>query len=703
MRDLQRPVHLVKVGLSLLLLCLTQCREGSSAKSPGGGGLPAGWSSSDIGAVGRAGSAAVAGSVTTLSGSGADIWGTSDAFQFLNETRSGDLRITARVLDLDHTDSWAKAGVMIRETLDAGSRFAMVVTTPSSGTHLQFRQATGQDAGFYVGPGTAPSVWVRLTRSGDTFSGELSPDGAAWTSLGSQTVPMASAIRVGLCVTAHNNGALAQARFSDVPVELLGSGGQGSLVARCSPLPKGGSTPVTAAVSAPGAAFQWSASAGAISGSGASVTWTAPNQAGIFTITVQVSADGGFQALGQLQVAVSDTMWMWHNPEPRPGFPIGESDEITGLGFLSDVIIQPYAFADTWYPSWGSDDRLYSPFMDGFIFGGVGVSGLSDPPTMGWAILTGNDPGSLLQLASSGSITTEKGSYKYRYGTTNLMHDGVWYYGSYLQSAIQASGLMGPFMGFHVSTDFGSSWTPSPISTSTSFFPGESLGHVRMAAPHIVDFGKNMQHSPDGKIYMVAHGTDEPDPLPRPNNGDPVSWMTGDQINLARVSPGIQNVNDVSKYEFYGGRDGQGNPIWTSNFALMKPIVDANNRTGGATATYIPALGRYLMFVTNSETEDMNIAANFAPHDTFVLEAAHLEGPWKRVAFWRNFGQQAYFVNLMSKFLSADGLQGWMCYSANYTLIGGGGSTVVSDPPNSGYNMDTVRVQLQRPVRSPLQ
>jgi alcohol dehydrogenase len=54
-----------------------------------------------------------------------------------------------------------------------------------------------------------------------------------------------------------------------------------------------------------------------------------------------------------------------------------------------DVVVN-FTGGDTWYPSWGSDDRLYSPFMDGFIFGGVGVSALSDPPTMGWAIQEGD-------------------------------------------------------------------------------------------------------------------------------------------------------------------------------------------------------------------------------------------------------------------------------------------------------------------------
>jgi hypothetical protein len=61
-----------------------------------------------------------------------------------------------------------------------------------------------------------------------------------------------------------------------------------------------------------------------------------------------------------------------------------------------------------------------------------------------------------------------------------------------------------------------------------------------------------MEHSPDGKAYLIAHGADINDPYPKGawNN----SWITGDQIYLIRVSPSEMNINDASKYEFYAGK-----------------------------------------------------------------------------------------------------------------------------------------------------
>ena len=80
---------------------------------------------------------------------------------------------------------------------------------------------------------------------------------------------------------------------------------------------------------------------------------------------------------------------------------------------------------------------------------------------------------------------------------------------------------------------------------------------VKIGAPHFVDFGKNMEHSPDGKAYLVCHGTVEPDPKPRFGNN---SWGTGDQLFLLRVQPSVENINDASKYEFFAGHDAAGAP-----------------------------------------------------------------------------------------------------------------------------------------------
>ena len=58
----------------------------------------------------------------------------------------------------------------------------------------------------------------------------------------------------------------------------------------------------------------------------------------------------------------------------------------------------------------------------------------------------------------------------------------------------------------------------------------------------------------------LGMGAEENDPKPRYAN---LSWITADQIYLARVTPSPENINDVTKYEFFAGHDAAGKPVWT--------------------------------------------------------------------------------------------------------------------------------------------
>ena len=95
--------------------------------------------SADIGWVAVRGSTRIANGIYTVRASGADIWGTRDEFRFVYARLSRDGEITARVDSLSAPNSWTKAGVMIRETLSASSRFAY--TLVSAGNGVDFRSS----------------------------------------------------------------------------------------------------------------------------------------------------------------------------------------------------------------------------------------------------------------------------------------------------------------------------------------------------------------------------------------------------------------------------------------------------------------------------------------------------------------------------------------------------------------------------------
>ena len=180
------------------------------------GGASAAWSNSDIGTVGAGGFASHADGVYTVAGSGGDIWGSADEFQFIHQQISGDCDIRARVASVQNTNNWAKAGVMIRETLNANSTHAMTIVTPAQGVSFQRRKTTGGGSSETTTTGLTAPYWVRLVRAGDLFTSYRSSDGVTWTSIGSETIAMNTDVYMGLAVTSHADGTLCTATFDNV-------------------------------------------------------------------------------------------------------------------------------------------------------------------------------------------------------------------------------------------------------------------------------------------------------------------------------------------------------------------------------------------------------------------------------------------------------------------------------------------------------
>ncbi|MEE8452562.1 MAG: Ig-like domain-containing protein [Thermoguttaceae bacterium] len=181
------------------------------------------WASQDVGNVGGSGAAKLVGGTYTQIGSGGDIWSSQDAFRFTYRPLEGDGQIIARVASLEDTDNWAKAGVMIRESLDPGARNVMARITPDHGIAVQWRKTTGGGSTDSTDIDVEAPQWLRLTRTGNSFAAEYSGDGLAWIAVGTAVVPMTETVYVGLAVTSHDNDLLNTTTFDNVTINFLGN------------------------------------------------------------------------------------------------------------------------------------------------------------------------------------------------------------------------------------------------------------------------------------------------------------------------------------------------------------------------------------------------------------------------------------------------------------------------------------------------
>jgi hypothetical protein len=179
-------------------------------------GLPAPWQVADIGVITRAGTVTESGGLYVVQGAG-NISGSADNFRFVYQPLSGNGEIKTRVNSIENTGTNGRIGVIIRENLSKGSKYAFIGTSPDGRFRWQYRNASGGKTVTALSTsGTTPNIWTRLTRTGNTLAGYKSIDGTNWSLVSSRNLSMATNIYVGLAVASGSSNTLNTATFTNV-------------------------------------------------------------------------------------------------------------------------------------------------------------------------------------------------------------------------------------------------------------------------------------------------------------------------------------------------------------------------------------------------------------------------------------------------------------------------------------------------------
>ena len=181
---------------------------------------PISWTCADIGLPGLTGYQSLSNGSWTVSGSGGDIWGTSDQFHDVSQTLASDGSVDAQLVSQTNTDPWAKAGLMLRLSADPASPYYFAMATPGNGINVQYRGSQGGVATSAVNQAGTLPVYLRVTRVGRSFTAYTSSDGSSWTPVLGSTVNinMTGPLLAGMAVTAHNNSVVSTSTFSNVSI-----------------------------------------------------------------------------------------------------------------------------------------------------------------------------------------------------------------------------------------------------------------------------------------------------------------------------------------------------------------------------------------------------------------------------------------------------------------------------------------------------
>ena len=156
-----------------------------------------------------------------ISGNGTDISNNAnESFLYTARPWVGDGTFTARLLGYAGGDNGAKAGLMLRESLAAGSRQTFIHLTRGGTLSAQQKTATsGTFATTTFASSRSAPLWLRLVRSGSSISVFHSADGVSWTQLGSTgsfDYGAATTLYVGFAVSPRTNTVPAQVSFDRV-------------------------------------------------------------------------------------------------------------------------------------------------------------------------------------------------------------------------------------------------------------------------------------------------------------------------------------------------------------------------------------------------------------------------------------------------------------------------------------------------------
>ena len=153
-----------------------------------------------------------------LSGSGANIWGSTDEAHFVWRKLKGDFILQARAKFIGTgIDTHRKLGWMIRQSLATNAASVIAAVHGDGLASLQYRKEAGADIAETTFATNAPDV-IQLERRGTQYIMSVARSGELFSVHDVQNINLGEEVYVGLYVCAHNKDVVEKALFDNVRI-----------------------------------------------------------------------------------------------------------------------------------------------------------------------------------------------------------------------------------------------------------------------------------------------------------------------------------------------------------------------------------------------------------------------------------------------------------------------------------------------------
>ena len=169
-----------------------------------------------------------AGDAFGIRGAGSDLYSSTDAYSsvYLKGAVTDGSTVQTQVTAQQNMNGFAKAGILVRNDITgsgASPEGVILFESPSGGIQLEWAKNGGNFINSVTpANGTIPDqvpVWLKLVRSGATYTGYYSTDGSTWTLVGSAALTGQAATQdAGMFVTSHASGVLGTVYFGGFAV-----------------------------------------------------------------------------------------------------------------------------------------------------------------------------------------------------------------------------------------------------------------------------------------------------------------------------------------------------------------------------------------------------------------------------------------------------------------------------------------------------